>query len=97
MYHYKTISLIIYGWRAIVSTINYILVLMPRALDHLCTVPLRTPPAHSSQLLTEFASVRWNGPGQLKVPPQSSLIYFRAIGATTSPVRTYVRGNVYYF
>ena len=65
-----------------------LVLLMPRALDHLRTVPLRTPP-HSSQLLTEFASVRWNGPGQLKVPPQSSLSYFRAIGATTSPVRTY--------
>ena len=65
-----------------------LVLLMPRALDHLRTVPLRTPP-HSSQLLTEFASVRWNGPGQLTVPPQSSLSYFRAIGATTSPVRTY--------
>ena len=27
--------------------------------------------------------------GPLEVPPQSSLSYFRAIGASTSPVRTY--------
>ena len=38
---------------------------------------------------TEFDSVRWDGLGQLGVPPQSSLGYFRAIGATTSPMRTY--------
>ena len=36
-----------------------LVLLMPWALDHLRTVPLRTPP-HSSQLLAEFASVRWN-------------------------------------
>jgi len=55
-----------------------------------------TPPPHSSHdylpnlLYININSVRrWNGPGQLEVPPQSSLSYFRAIGATTSPVRTY--------
>ena len=30
-------------------------------------------------------SVRWNGPGQLEVPPQSSLSYFRAIGSGRDP------------
>ena len=57
---------------------------------------LNAPPTLLTRLLTEFIlyininSVRrWNGPGQLEVPPQSSLSYFRAIGATTSPVRTY--------
>ena len=53
--------------------------------------PLTPPPTLLTTTLTEFDSVRWNGPGQLQleVPPRSSLNYFRAIGATTSPMRTY--------
>ena len=74
-----------------------LVLLMPWALDHLRTVPLRTPP-HSSQLLAEFASVRWNGPGQLKVPhlnPHS--VTLELLGLRPAPCGPTVRGNVYYF
>ena len=38
--------------------------------------PADNPAVSFVVILAEFASVRWNGLGQLKVPPQSSLSYF---------------------
>ena len=81
-----------------------LVLLMPWALDHLRTVPLRTP-LHSSQLLAEFAFVRWNGPGQLK--PKSAtctsidnphlLVTLELSGLRPALCGPTVRGNVYYF